>query len=548
MEDLAKELRAVFKGEISTDDKVRKEHSRDASIFEVMPQMVVFPKDSEDIQHLISFVAEKKKDFSDLSLAVRSGGTCMSGGTLTNSISVDMQHLNHILEIGKDYGIVEPGTYYRDFEKATLDHNLIFPSYTSSKLICTAGGMVANNAGGEKSLEFGKTEKYVEELQMVLRDGKEYTFKKLSGDELDEKMRLQTLEGDIYRNMFGLFNKNYDLIQKKRPTVTKNSSGYTIWNVWDKQNNTFDLSQIFIGAQGTLGINTKIKFRLVPTKKEHGMLIIYMKDFENLPEIVHTVLRYNPAEFESFDDYTMDLALKYVFGFAPILKTNTLNVLLEFLPDYLYVKTHGMPRLFLIVEFEDDARESIEKNLGNLQKELAKFTRIRTKIAKSEAERNKYWAIRRESFNLLKQKMVDKKACPFIDDTCVNPDVLPEFLPKLYKILNDAGSPFSIQAHIGNGNFHIFPLLRLDEESERQKVFDLSQKVFDLVFQYGGSMSGEHNDGFVRSPYLKQQFGEEIYDIFKQIKLLFDPDNIFNPHKKIDVTKEYIAQYMMHHI
>jgi len=550
MDNVVKELQEVFKGEIATDEKTRKEHSRDASIFEVMPQMVVFPKDGEDIQRLISYVSQKKKDFSDLSLAVRSGGTCMSGGTLTNSISVDMKHFDKIIEIGKEkeYGVVEPGVYYRDFEKATLEHNLIFPSYTSSKLICTVGGMVANNAGGEKSLEFGKTEKYIEELQVVLKDGKEYIFTKLVKHQLQEKMQQHTFEGEIYRKMFELLDKNYDVVQKSRPKVTKNSSGYTIWNIFDREKETFDLTQIFIGAQGTLGINTKIKFKLVPTRKEHGLLVVYMENFDNIPEIVKIVLRYHPVSFESFDDYTLNLALKYVFDFAPVLHTSKIHAVLEFFPEFLMRFEKGTPKLALLVEFEADDKDVITRSITDLQKELQQFKNIFMRVPKSEREQDKEWAIRRESFNLLRKKLTNMKACPFIDDTCVDPQVLPEFLPKLYRILDEEHLLYSIAGHIGNGNFHIFPLLDLRNEKEREKIFNVGKKVFDLVLQYGGSLSGEHNDGFVRSPYLKQQFGEEIYTIFKQIKNIFDPDNIFNPHKKIDVTNDYISQYMIKEI
>src|SRR5258708_6073071 len=279
MEELKKQLQPTFKGEISTDDVIRTQHMRDASVYEAKPEMVVFPTNSEDIQHLVSFITEQKKTNTQLSLAPRSGGTCMSGGTLTDSISVDMLLLNKVIEIGQDYGIVEPGTYYRDFEKETLAKQVILPSYTSSKLICTVGGMVANNAGGEKSLEFGKTEKYVYELHMVLADGKEYPFKKLTKSELDEKMKLQTFEGEVYRKMFDLLDKNYDLIQSHKPKVTKNSSRYTICNIWNKAEQTFDLSQIFIGAQGTLGINTKIKSKLAPVRPAHALLFFYMPNF-----------------------------------------------------------------------------------------------------------------------------------------------------------------------------------------------------------------------------------------------------------------------------
>jgi len=207
-------------------------------VFEMLPEIVVFPKDVGDIQKLVSFVEKKKQHHAQLSLTPRSAGTDMSGGALTDSICVDMKHFNHIKEVGKDFAVVEPGTYYRDFEPETLKQNIILPCYTSSKLLCTVGGMVANNAAGEKSLEYGKTDKYVEELQMVLRDGNQYTFKKITKSQLDIKMEQQDFEGVLYENMFKLLDKNYDLIKAAKPKVSKNSSGYNIWNIWNKEEKT----------------------------------------------------------------------------------------------------------------------------------------------------------------------------------------------------------------------------------------------------------------------------------------------------------------------
>lgn len=543
MDDLKNQLQSNFKGELATDQVTREKYKHDASIFEMTPSMVAFPKDVEDIKALVNFTRDHKKDNPALSLTPRSGGTCMSGGTLTESISVNMEHLNHIGEIENGTGVVEPGTYYRDFEKSTLEKGVIFPSYTSSKLICTVGGMVANNAGGEKSLNYGKTEKWVEELHMVLSDGNEYAFGKITAEQLEDKKKQENFEGELYRKMHELLEKNKDLIQSHRPKVSKNSAGYTIWDMWDGK--TFDMSQVFIGAQGTLGINTKIKFKLVPVKKEHDLLMIYMKDFQHIPEIVKIVLSYKPESFESFDDYTLNLALKYVADFSPILHLPKLATIVKFLPEFWMKFSEGTPKFALIVDFESDSKEENMISLKSLQKELLPFNNIHTKIVTDDTEEMKDWAIRRESFNLLKNKLTTLKACPFIDDTCVSPEVLPEFLPKLYKILDEEKLLYSIAGHIGNGNFHIFPLLDLREEAEREKVFKVGERVFNLVWEYGGSTNGEHNDGLVRAPYLEKQFGSEIYNIFKEIKQIFDPQGIFNPRKKLDVTNDYIKPYLI---
>ncbi len=192
-EDVKKDLAKIFKGEISDDDATLAAYSKDASLFLVRPRLVVFPKDSEDVKALVKYVSEKKSAMPELSLTMRSAGTDMSGGPLNDSIVADVnKHMTGIVKWEGDEVVVRPGTFYRDFEKQTLKRGLILPSYTASKDLNTVGGMVANNSAGEKTLHYGKTERYVKELKVVFRDGNEYVVKPLSKNELPEKWRRKT--------------------------------------------------------------------------------------------------------------------------------------------------------------------------------------------------------------------------------------------------------------------------------------------------------------------------------------------------------------------
>lgn len=541
--DIINKLHDIVKGEVALDAFTRDSYSHDASLFKIVPSAVVKPIDHHDLESLVDFVRENKKDYPELSLTMRSGGTDMSGGPLTDSISVVMQHFNRIKSIRPTYTTVEPGVYYRDLERQLNKHHLLYPSYPASKMICTVGGIANNNSGGEKSLEYGKTEKWVEQLKVILQDGEEYTFHKLDKHDLEYKMKQKDFEGEVYRKVFKLVDKNKDIIEKARPSVSKNSTGYNLWNIWDGK--TFDMTQAFIGAQGTLGIVTEIKFKLVPKKPHRGMLVIFMKDLQNLPEIVNIVLKYKPVSFESFDDHTLRLALRFFFAFAKLLGGNMFKMMFEFMPEFLMVLRKGMPKLVLLVEFEGEELAKIHEQTNALNEELQQFTNISTEIAKHKKDIEKYFAIRRESFNLLRQRIHNKHTAPFIDDLCVKPEVLPEFLPKLYKILDDAKLLYTIAGHVGDGNFHIIPLMNLSKKEERDKIYKVMDEVFPLVLKYNGSLSGEHNDGLIRSPYLKMEYGEKMYQLFAELKEIFDPLNIFNPHKKIGVTTEYAKQFLM---
>ena len=543
IDQLKIDLQKRIKGEVSDDNEVLEFHSSDTSIFKRKPELVIFPHSQEDIIEIVKIVNEYKDKIENLSITPRSGGTCMSGGTITDSIALDMKYFDKLKKFSKEemYAIVESGLYYRDFEKVADENNVVYPSYPASKNICAWGGIVNNNSGGEKSLNYGKTQDYVEEVNMILSDGTIHNFKKLTKSELDEKMKEDGFEGDIYRRTFDLFEKNDDFIKKSKPNVSKISSGYNIWNVWNKEDQTFNLSQVFIGAQGTFGVMTDAKIKFIEKKKYAGMLIVFMDSFDNLPDIINHVLKYKPESFESFDNYTFKLALKFFFAFSKLLGSSILKMPFEFFPEFMLVLKNGMPQLILLIEFNEDNKEIINENISNLVKDLSGYKNVYMRKAKNDRDIEKYFAIRRESFNLLRQRIKNLKSAPFIDDIIVRPENLPDFLPKIYEILDSEKLFYTVAGHMGDGNFHIIPLMDLRLKEERDKIFRIADKVYDLVLSYKGVITAEHNDGLIRSPYLLQEYGDDIYNIFKDLKNIFDPKFIFNPNKKIGVTKEFSA-------
>ncbi len=539
--DLKEELSKIIIGEVSDDATALDRKARDASIFEVRPTVIVAPRDVEDVQNLVRYVAAHKGD--GLSITPRAAGTDMTGGAIGESIVMEMTpHFNQIKEVGEGDAVTEPGVFYRDFEKATLAKNLLLPPYPASREICTVGGMVANNSGGEKSLRYGKTEHFVAGLKVVLRDGKEYTFAPLSRLQLDLKMAQNDFEGEIYRSVYNVVEKNYDLVKRAKPDVTKNSAGYNLWSVWDRE--TFDLSKLFVGSQGTLGVITEIRFRLVKPETHSKLLVMFLRDFGKLAEIANAVIAFKPESFESYDDNTLKIVLRYFGDLAKQMGgKNIFQLAWAFLPEAFMVFTGGMPKLVLLAEVTGASEEEVDAKLAQAQKAIAPF-QIRSRVTKTEDEARKYWVMRRESFNLLRKRV--KKLCtvPFIDDFCVRPADLPKFLPELYAILNQYDLLFTVAGHVGDGNFHIIPLMDLADPKTKPIIEELAQKVYTLVFKYGGSMTGEHNDGLIRGPYLKQMFGAEVFALFKEIKRIFDPDGIFNPGKKVDASSVYAMAHI----
>lgn len=539
-------LQKVFRGDIENDEATREKYSHDASLFEVVPDTVVFPKDTADVAALVRFVNEQKKHDKSLSITARSAGTCMSGGCLNESIIMDTtRYLNHIISVDPEKGIVEPGVYYRDFEKETLAINRIMPSYTASKELCAIGGMVNNNCAGEKTIKYGKIERYVQKQTVVFADGNAYEVKPLTKTQLYAKMGQEDFEGNLYKHLYELIEANYDAIMAAKPRVSKNSAGYYLWNVWNRETGVFDLNKLLVGSQGTLGITTEVTLGLVPVPKHSKMVLIYMNKIDRLGDVVDTVMQYEPESFESFDDYSMKLAIRFIRDFFKKLGLwGAIKLGLQFIPDMLLVLRGGVPKLILMVEVTGDDEQALEQRARAILEAVRPF-KFQTKIAHSVGEIDKYWKIRRESFALLRNHVKGKRTAPFIDDIIVNPHDMPAFLPRLQEILSHYKLDYTIAGHAGNGNFHIIPLMDLNNPFSSDVILDLSQKVYALVREFKGSITAEHNDGIIRTPYLSYMYTPELLELFKRVKELFDPLYIFNPGKKVGGSFEYIKTHLI---
>jgi len=550
MDEIIAEIKkAGFKGKITKSLQTRDDYSHDASMFEILPDLVVFPEDSEDVGVLVGIVNKNQKQHRNLSLTARSAGTDMTGGAIGESIVMDFtKHFNKIFEVNSTHAVTQPGVYYRDFERETLKYGSIMPSYPASRDLCTVGGMVANNSGGEKSLEFGKTEKFVTELKAVFADGKEYTVKPLNRQELKEKISQNDFEGEIYKKVFDLVDRNYDAIKAARPKVSKDSTGYHLWNIWDRDTGIFDLNQAIVGSQGTLAIITEISFKLVPAPTHSGTLVVFLRKIDKLGMLINTVLKHNPATFEGFDNYTLMLSFKLFFYFRKTLGWwGMIKLGIQLIPDALML-FRGIPKMVLLIEFNGDSPEQVTQKVHKMRLALGKYGKYALfEEDESEAKARKFWIMRRQSFNLLRSKVHDKHTAPFIDDLVVPPEHLPKFLPELREILDRYKLLATVAGHMGDGNFHVIPLMKIEETLERIKLAPSMREVNQLVIKYGGSLSGEHNDGMTRGPWLHQMYSPDIIDSFKELKNIFDPENIFNPHKKTDAKWEYSMSHLRQH-
>ena len=268
------------------------------------------------------------------------------------------------------------------------------PSFPASREMAAIGGIVANNAGGEKTLSYGKTLDYVDEVKVILFDGKEYTFGPLTLKQLDRKLTLDSAEGQVYRKIYTLIEANFNDIHSARPKVTKNSSGYYLWDVWDKK--TFNLAKLFTGSQGTLGIITEVRLRLIRPLPYSRLLVIFLKksDTGKLSEIVNHILQFNPETFESYDDHTLKLAVKFIPQFIKRLRGNIFTLGIKFIPELKMMLTGGFPKFVLTAEFTGESQKQVLEKVKHAHDSLKRF-HLKTHITHDDAEAGKYKLIRR---------------------------------------------------------------------------------------------------------------------------------------------------------
>jgi FAD/FMN-containing dehydrogenase len=543
MQRLLTDLGAIFDGEISTSSADRTSYSHDASIYELLPEAVLFPRTSKDIQKLVKHVNKVKHSYPALSITARGAGTDMSGGAIGNSLVLDMtRHFNTLQPFDGNVIHTQPGVYMREID-AVLKADYLIGCVPASRALCTIGGMVGNNSGGERSLQYGNAEESVRQLQVIFADGNEYTVAPLNRRELAQKIKQGDFEGELYRKVYQLIEANYDLIKNARPRVRKNSMGYNLWSVWDRDTGIFDLTRLITGSQGTLGIVTDIKIQAHRKAPHNGLVVAYVDKPAKLEKVIQTVMKHRPVTFEGFDDITFSLGIKYFKSFRQQLGTK------EWLKQQTMLAAQAarfrahLPSVVLMIEFDGETIGEIDTKIAALQKDLSGF-KLKTTVEHDDADSALFWNIRRASLSLLRNRVHNKYASPFIDDLTVRPRYIHKFLPEIREIIRTYKLPATVAGHFGDGNFHIIPLMDIENKKDQAKLEPVMRAIVPIIKKYGGTLAGEHNDGMVRGPWLPAMFGDDVYQLFRQTKEIFDPMYIFNPHKKTDASWDFSMDHI----
>ncbi|RNI31676.1 FAD-binding and (Fe-S)-binding domain-containing protein [Rufibacter latericius] len=524
------ELEASFTGELFYDagsslhEAQRRVYATDASVYQEKPVAVAIPKTKEDLKALIRFANQHQ-----ITLIPRAAGTSLAGQVVGNGLVVDIsKYFTQILEINdaEQWVRVQPGVIRDDLNATLRPHGLLFGPETSTASRAMVGGMIGNNSCGLHSIVWGDTRTHLLSAKVLLSDGSEAEFKPLTHQELQQKLTLQNLEGEIYRKMYGLISapENRALIQQNYPkkTLTRRNTGYALDFLVDEGagaegQTTLDLCKLLAGSEGTLAFVTEAKLNLIPLPpKEEGLVCVHFNSLMEALEANIIILKHQPMSSELVDKYIMDFTKGH--------RTYDAN--------RFFIE--GDPAALLMVEFMADSQDIITDKAEALIADLKAaglgyaYPVVRGALTKP------VWDVRKAGLGLIRNLPGDTQPVNLIEDCAVSPEDLPAYITDLQKVLEKHNLQASYYAHAGAGELHVEPMINLKTNEGKQVFRQVLAETTELVKKYNGSLSGEHGDGRLRGEFIPQALGQEVYQLLKEVKSIFDPKHIFNAGKIVD--------------
>ncbi len=542
MSKVAQYLQEHLLGEVTSSPAVRRSFSTDGSVLSMAPSLVVYPRGESDVRKVARFTWQLAERGRVLPITARGAGTDQGGAAIGNGIIMAFPaHMNRILVLDNKSGsvMVEPGINYGKLQQTLQTHGRFLPPFPASFEYSTIGGAVANNSCGEKTVKYGDTRQYVKSLRVVLANGEVIETKRISKRELSKKLGLATFEGEIYRALDAILEEYSAVIADASLKLTKNSAGYDLEDI-RRKDGSFDLTPLFVGSQGTLGLVTEVTLMTEPENPETTLFVGYFDELQQLAQAVGELrdLPDRPSAIEMVDEQL----LKLVDQLSP-----------GQLKDVIQ---KPLPKAVLLVEFDNAAGRGLKKTTKKTAKILEKYA-VSYQVETKPSEQEKLWRIRHASATVVAHSEGNLRAIPIIEDGVVPVEKLELYMLGIYQLFKKYQLNVAVWGHAGDGNLHVQPFLDLAQLGDRQKVFKLMDEYYAFVLQLGGSTSGEHGDGRLRAPYLSDVYGKEMYAVMGKVKTAFDPYGTLNPGVKFGTTfddlkaslrQEYSLGHLHHHL
>ena len=506
-----------FTGDIELGYADRTVLATDNSIYQVLPEGVLYPRSTDDFSKMLSLAA--KPEFQQVILSPRGGGTGTNGQSLTSGFMVDTsRHMNRILEINAEerWARVQAGTVKDYLNEQAAKVGLFFAPELSTSNRATVGGMVSTDASGQGSVVYGKTRHHVLGLTSVLADGTVWHSSPLNDDELENICQKENRVGRIHNTVRDIHNKHKDQVEQTFPKLNRNLTGYDLANI-RRDNGDFDLNAILCGSEGTLAMVSEIKVNLLPVPKTSALVLVFYGSFQESLQDAQSLMSAEPGSVETIDSRVLGLA-----------KADSVwDSVKAFFPE----DSDAIDGINF-VEFTGDSEEALQQGIARLVAELNKpseIIRCGHQVVMGTGNVKKIWNMRKQAVGLLGNMEGDARPIPFVEDVAVPPENLAAFIEKFRALLDEHTLTYGMFGHVDAGVLHVRPAIDMKDPQQEVLVRSISDRVAALAREHGGVLWGEHGKG-VRSEYAPDFFAD-LYPVLQQIKSVFDPHNQLNPGK-----------------
>ena len=519
-----KELASHLLGSVTDSPDALKYFSTDQSIFQVVPTAIAYPQNTADVRKIVHFAAESAVAGKPLPIVPRGKGSDQGGAAIGEGLAVVFPaHMNKLLRMDNTTVSVQPGILFETLQQTLFTHGRFISQCPDGTHYSTVGGVVASGTGGEKSLKYGNIRQAVKSLKVVLADGTLIETSRLTARELNQKKGLPTLEGDIYRQFDSMLRENTDLIESRKIIDVDNLAGYNLWDVKGPKG-SFDLSQVIIGSQGTLGIITEITLATAPHSPRTTLLTGFFDNISRAGEAIVRLTELFPSALEIVD-------------------RNVMKFHLEQRPsDFEGLLPANIPKLAVFVEF-DNYSQFVQKLRCRKAASIMRRHGGSVRISADPVEQVALWKVRHASVATWLSES-PKAAIPFIEDAAVPVKNLARLIDKTYKLLKKYDLEPGIWGHAGSGNISIHPRIDISKKNDIDLIFTLEIEYTALVTSLGGTPSSSSGDSLLRAAGLRQLYGDEFYELLVGTKRMFDAANILNPIQKTGSTAQYARSHL----
>ncbi|WP_199611829.1 D-2-hydroxyglutarate dehydrogenase YdiJ [Flocculibacter collagenilyticus] len=520
---LAKVQTSAFSGDIESSYASRLVMATDNSIYQNIPQAIVYPKHHQDIVTLLKIA--NTAPFTDIIFSPRGGGTGTNGQSLTHGIVIDMsRYMREIIEINVEekWVRVQAGVIKDQLNDFLRPYGFFFSPDLSTSNRATVGGMINTDASGQGSLVYGKTSDHVLGLRSVLVDGSTLDTSPMPVEQAQQVAQQTTAEGRIYKQVFDTCYNNRQQILDTFPRLNRFLTGYDLEHVFNDDLTEFDLSRIITGSEGSLAFVTEAKLNLTPIANHKVLVNVKYDSFESALRNSPFLLNANATSVETVDSKVLNLAREDVIW----------HDVSTYIKDVPNKEMLGLN----MVEFNSESAEDIESKIANLKNMLDSLIDnneagvIGYQVLEDNAAIGKIYAMRKKAVGLLGNVKGNKKPIAFAEDTAVPPENLADFILEFRALLDSYKLDYGMFGHVDAGVLHVRPALDMCDPEQEKTLRSISDQVVALTAKYGGLMWGEHGKGY-RSEYGPDFFGEHLFTELRHIKTAFDPNNRVNPGK-----------------